>query len=862
MVRADPRSMRPAQTFVASFSLIFAATALVLAGCSGGGGGSDAGGAAQALEAVQPEPPAAEPAAPPTTEPDTAVATPSASLQVSAAAIHFQGERSGVRVTVGRRRAPITVDAVTPAVESQGLPLVDAVEHVVDVVGDRVEDVLDAVLPDRIVDDILGIDQHNDHEDNIRDYFPTGAQDQWTYLDDAEILEGTDPVLLFGLSGTGPTTYGFTLAVHSSGFYFVDQEVSGGTVTAEPALLWIPNDLRVGSVHNGESDLTYTPVAGTATTVHVVRRVELVDKEPHETLHSYFARALHFRIEDTVTPVPPDGGSRTIAYNLYLGRRFGPTECRAAETDGGDAPRYTEIERARIGGQARPDTDGDGLVDADDPDDDNDGVPDNHLGGNTPGSMPCTTVVNDCDDALSKDPTEQADNDGDRVGNHADPDDDNDAVPDLVDYYPWDAARSEAPYRVYLWGTDADNIRHLYSLDPDAAGPQVPEEILPDRAPTLWGLSVYPRRADGPDAVRLAFLAPAAGASPTDAAGSHLWVVDEDGVRDVTPNLRRRALDATWDAGGESLYFGFWDSTDDPNLVLHQVDRLGLDPPDAPLDGRIWKYRFSPDQHYVAYADDSHLFSDLILRDREGGRRELTPEDRDKLLFGIIRKSYSVFELDRDPEFSADQSRLAAGGALSKIDRWLLFFHVYDEGPEETIRVWETATGRLVRELDHDAFDVGTLQVRLPQGFAALSPFGRYLVVEVYPDGGGRLDVVDLENGAITTVSDTLPPPEDSAAHWQLGAGGWAFTDPPALVLALRDADGVIHPALVAVDGSGPAVLGDLASEGPILLSPHGRHVFFVHDQRVWRVDSAAGSAPVAITDAIADPLLRLEVAR
>jgi hypothetical protein len=853
--------MRPAQTFAASWRLLFVAAALVLAGCGGGGGGGrDEADAAQVLEEVQAGPPAAEPAAPPTTAPEAGVATPGTPLQVSAAAIHLHGERTGERVTVGRQEAPLTIHALAPAVESQGLPLVDAVEEVVGFIGDGVEDVLEAVLPDKIVDDILGIDDDDDHDDDIHDFFPTGADDQWTFLGDAEVLQGADPVLLYGLPGTGPATYGFTLAVTGGGFHFVDQEVSGGTIAAEPALLWIPNDLRVGSVHTSAADLTHIPAAGTNTTVHLMRRIELIERGAHETLHSYFADALHFRIDDTVTPVPPDGTQRTLTYHLYLGRGFGPTECSATD---GAITRHAEIERAVIHGRARPDTDGDGLIDADDPDDDNDGTPDDHTGSNTPGPWAerCRSTTADCNDAFPKDPEEQADNDGDRVGNRADPDDDNDAVPDGVDYYPWDGARSEGPYRVYLWATAPDGTRHLYALDPLAAGPQTPEEILPGRASTLWGLSVYPRRPDGPAAERLAFLAPADGANPRDATGSHLWVADEEGTRDVTPDLQRRVLDATWEVDGESLYLGLWDSTDDPDLVLRQADRLGLDPPAPTVGHRVWKYRFSASQDYLAYADDSHLFSDLILRDRQGGRRELTPEEDDEILFGIFRKSFSVFELDRDPEFSADGSRLAAGGALSMIERWLLFFHVYDRGPRETIRVWETATGHLVRKVDHDTFDAGTLEVRLPPGFAALSPFGRYLAVEVSADDDGRLDMVDLEGGAITTVSDTLAAPETHPAHWELRAGGWAFTDPPALVLALADADGVSHPVRVPVDGSGPVTLGNLPSEGPILLSPHGRHVFFLHNETVWRVE-AVGGTPVAISDAFTDKTLRLEVAR
>jgi len=863
LARIDALSMTRNRIFPAPWPLLVAFAALV-GGCSGGGGGGgDPAGAAQVLEVVQPAPPnEAGPAAP-----ETGTAVPSTPLQVSAVAIHWQGERSGARVTVGRRQAPLTPYALAPVVDSQGLPVIDVIEDVSDFVGNRVDDLLESVLPDFIVDDILGID-NDDHDPSIHDYFPTGATDEWTFVHDADaaaILQGADPKLLFGLDATGPATYGFTLLVHRSGFYFANQEVAGGTITAAPALLWLPNDLRQDVRHHHAADLTYTPDGGEPTTRHVERTITLVERGPHATLHSYFADTLHFQIEDTVTPVPADGTSRLLTYHLYLGLGFGPTECSA--TDGASTPRHTEIERAVIRGRPRPDTDGDGLLDADDPDDDNDGTPDDRGGGNTPGALEdweqrCLTDVTDCNDAFPKDPTEQADYDGDHVGNRADPDDDNDAVPDLVDNYPFDASRSEGPYRVYLWATDANRVRHLYALDPAGVAP--PEEIVPEAAGEMWGLAVYPRRAGGPGDPRLAFLAPAAGASPADPDGSHLWVKDGDGLRDITPALAFRVTRATWEGDGESLFLGVWESTNHSDQVLRQVDRAALDPLAAPVGGEVWKFRLSPDQRYLAYADDSDLFSNLRLLDRQGGARDLTPDDDGEILLGIVRKSLSVFELDRDPEFSADGGRLATAGALSMIERWFVFFHVYDRGPEEEIRIWEPATGRLLRKLNRSDFGVGHLQFQLPPTFAALSPFGRSLAVEVFPGEDERLDLLDLESGSITTLSDRLPPPETSPDHWERDAGGWAFTNPPSLILPLANGDGAIVPVRLPVDGSGPVALvgTNHASEGPILLSPHGRTVFFVHDHAVWSVDTAAGGTPVAISGPFAYPLLRLEVAR
>ncbi|MFK7967098.1 MAG: RICIN domain-containing protein [Burkholderiaceae bacterium] len=67
------------------------------------------------------------------------------------------------------------------------------------------------------------------------------------------------------------------------------------------------------------------------------------------------------------------------------------------------------------------DSDGDGLPDSTDPDDDNDGV-------------------NDGSDAFPNDPLESVDTDNDGIGNNADPDDDNDGVADAVDADPLDPA--------------------------------------------------------------------------------------------------------------------------------------------------------------------------------------------------------------------------------------------------------------------------------------------------------------------------------------------------------------------------------------------------------------------------------------
>lgn len=89
------------------------------------------------------------------------------------------------------------------------------------------------------------------------------------------------------------------------------------------------------------------------------------------------------------------------------------------------------------------DSDGDGLPDAQDEDDDNDGRIDSL-------------------DAFPTDPEEWVDTDGDKLGNNADTDDDNDSVPDEEDAFPLDATESQD------W--DNDQIGDNKDLDDDNDG--------------------------------------------------------------------------------------------------------------------------------------------------------------------------------------------------------------------------------------------------------------------------------------------------------------------------------------------------------------------------------------------------------
>jgi hypothetical protein len=118
-----------------------------------------------------------------------------------------------------------------------------------------------------------------------------------------------------------------------------------------------------------------------------------------------------------------------------------------------DANPVTEATRLRI--CHPPDADSDGIADADDRDDDNDGV-------------------RDSADAFPLDPTETSDLDGDGVGDNADIDDDGDGAPDLLDAFPIDPAETT--------DSDLDGAGDNADRDDDGDG-------LTDKAEALTGSS-------------------------------------------------------------------------------------------------------------------------------------------------------------------------------------------------------------------------------------------------------------------------------------------------------------------------------------------------------------------------------------
>jgi len=178
----------------------------------------------------------------------------------------------------------------------------------------------------------------------------------------------------------------------------------------------------------------------------------------------------------------------------------------------------------QTGGEPKPakkvvlDTDGDGIPNNVDPDDDNDGWTDadERLYGTdplNPANYPLDTdgdhipnIVdtdddndgyNDTVDAFPLDPKEWLDTDGDGIGNNADTDDDNDGYSDNVDAFPLDPKEwldtdgdgvgnnADTDDDNDSW-TDADEI--LYGTDPlnpadypsDTGGNVIPDIIIPD----------------------------------------------------------------------------------------------------------------------------------------------------------------------------------------------------------------------------------------------------------------------------------------------------------------------------------------------------------------------------------------------
>jgi hypothetical protein len=147
----------------------------------------------------------------------------------------------------------------------------------------------------------------------------------------------------------------------------------------------------------------------------------------------------------------------------------------------------TEWDQFPMDASEHVDSDGDGIGDNEDPDDDNDGVTDgldafpydpsewddldgDGIGDNSDNDTDGDGIDNEFDQ-FDQDPTTSADNDGDGADDDSDADDDNDGVPDVSDWAPMD------PNEQY--DTDGDGIGDNEDPDDDNDGELDFEDAFP-----------------------------------------------------------------------------------------------------------------------------------------------------------------------------------------------------------------------------------------------------------------------------------------------------------------------------------------------------------------------------------------------
>ena len=162
------------------------------------------------------------------------------------------------------------------------------------------------------------------------------------------------------------------------------------------------------------------------------------------------------------------GAPATFSWNLA------PDPCLDTDADGID-----DCTEATIGTDPRDaDTDNDGLADGDDP------CPLNpNLGCGVDGDL--DGVTDDVDNCPATPNPDQADSDGDGVGDACDSDDDNDGVPDSDDAFPADPTESADHDRDGI-GDNADNCKSVANsdqLDSDGDGAGDACEVVPPADP-------------------------------------------------------------------------------------------------------------------------------------------------------------------------------------------------------------------------------------------------------------------------------------------------------------------------------------------------------------------------------------------
>ena len=233
---------------------------------------------------------------------------------------------------------------------------------------------------------------------------------------------------------------------------------------------------------------------------------------------------------------------------------------------GADLPALDAVDgsgdRDLLLGNVAGDTDGDGLGNTRDGDDDDDGVPDHDDAFQLD---PTESADSDSDgygdnaDAFPDDPREAFDTDGDGVGNNADDDDDGDGVPDRDDEHPLD--------------TDNDGVDNRDDDDDDNDGVADAEDDLPldpDESVDTDGDGIGNNADDDDDNDGVADAEDDLPLDPTESVDS-----DGDGTgdnADAFPNDPDEQGDADGDGTGDNA-----DPDDDNDGVPDTEDAFPLD---------------------------------------------------------------------------------------------------------------------------------------------------------------------------------------------------------------------------------------------------------------------------------------------
>ena len=399
-----------------------------------------------------------------------------------------------------------------------------------------------------------------------------------------------------------------------------------------------------------------------------------------------------------------------------------------------------------------PDTDGDGIPNDADPDDDNDGIPD---------------IL----DALPLDPTESVDTDGDGIGNNLDTNDDGDRVDDINDLFPLDpteSADNDADGIGDNADTDDDNdgvpdlreaLNRTDPLNPDTDGDGAKDTdiSLPVIAAILDRFPLNPLETNDTDNDCPHYNLPTSGNGCGDNSDTDS---DNDGVDDINDLF---PLDPTESADNDADGIGDNADTDDDNDGVSDLLEAinGTDPlnPDTDGDGSL-----DTDTSIPASAPTTDVFP--------LNPNEFKDSDNDCPHFNLITSGDGCGD-NSDPDFDND-------GVNNLLDAFPL-------NPFETIDTDGDGIGNNA-DTDDDGDSIPDTEDALP-----LDPTES---VDTDGDGiGNNLDTDDDGDG-VDDINDLFPLDATETIDTDVdGIGNTADTD--------DDNDGV-SDLLEAINGTDP----------------------------------------------------------